>query len=200
MNLKPALLTSLLTTLVIGCAAALKESPDPTGPRPALDQGGFVSHTEEITVGVPIRFLVEWRRSKPLETTLRGTARIAGVARTEMIRGIWGDVGARRRVVRKDGNQTLEEILENDQPTWFRYEVWGFTDSARIFTNYAVGEFQYSEVPGGTAVKWTYSFHRTSLFAQPFLSWRVQTDFAEFMRSTLQTMKERAEESWARRE
>ncbi len=113
-----------------------------------------------------------------------------------MIRGTWGDVGARRRVIRKDGNQTLEDVLENRQPTLFRYEVWGFTDSARILTNYAVGEFQYGEVPSGTAVKWTYSFHSTSLLTKPFLSWKVQTDFAEFMRSALQSMKQQAEQSY----
>ena len=184
--------TFLLLTLVVACTAP-PEPPDPNGTRPLLDQGGFVRHTEEITVQVPIQFLDQWRRSKPLETTLRGTQKIAGVARTEMIQGTWGEVGARRRVIRKDGNQTLEEVLESRQPTLFRYEVWGFTDRARLLTNYAVGEFQSREVPGGTAVKWTYSFHRTSLLAAPLLSWIVGTDFAEFMRSALQTMKQEAE-------
>jgi hypothetical protein len=116
-----------------------------------------------------------------------------------MIQGTWGEVGARRRVIRKDGNQTLEEILEHKRPTLFRYEVWAFTDRARILTNYAVGEFRFTEVPDGTAVKWTYSFHRMSLFAAPLLSRIVQTDFAEFMRSTLETMKQEAERSYAER-
>ncbi len=186
------LFAPLLSALVVSCRA----TPDFTGSRPPVGQRGFVRHTEEITVQVPIRRLEEWRRSRPLESTLRGTKRIAGVARTEIVRRTWDEVGARRHVILKDGNQTTEEVLQVTRPTLFRYEVWGFTNWARFLTDYAVGEFQYREVPGGTAVKWTYSFHQRSLLAAPLLSWAVRTDFAEFMRSALQTMKQQGENDY----
>jgi hypothetical protein len=171
---------------------------DSNATRPPVDQGGFVNHTEEVTVQVPMPFLHAWRRASSgrLENTLRGTNKIAGVASTEMIQGTWPEVGALRRVVRKDGNQSLEEVLVNTWPTWFRYEVWGFTDKERILTNYLVGEFQHREVPGGTAVKWTYSFHRRSLFAAPFLSMAVRSRVPEFMRTALQNMKQQAEQAY----
>jgi hypothetical protein len=184
--------SSAICTFVAGVGLQL---PSGAGPywAPAAGQSGFARHTEEITVQVPIQRLDQWRRSRPLENTLRGTKRIAGVARTEMIRGTWDEVGARRHVILNDGSQTTEEVLEVTRPSLFRYEVWGFTNWARLLTDCAVGEFQYREMPGGTAVKWTYSFHQRSLLAAPLLSWVVQTDFAEFMRSALQTMKQQSE-------
>lgn len=189
-------LVAVLSALTLAWAAGPKRPPDSNAARPPVDQGGFVSHTEEVTIQVPPQFLQEWRQGKSLETQLRGSSRIAGVARTEMIQGTWGEVGARRRVVRKDGNRSLEEILENTPPTLFRYEVWGFTDRAGLLTNYFVGEFQHREVPGGTLVKWTYSFHRRSLLTEPFLSIMVRSRIPEFMRSTLQRTKQEAEQAY----
>jgi hypothetical protein len=186
----------LLSMLAMSCGAAPKEASDPNGPRPPLDQSGFVRHTETITVQMPIQALDKWRRSRPLETILHGTKRIPGVDHTEVIRGTWGEAGARRRVILKDGNQTTEEILEDKRPSLFRYEVWGFTNWARFLTDYAVGEFQFQEVPGGTEVHWTYSFHQKSILVSPLVAWVVQNDFAEFMRSTLQTMKQEAERQY----
>lgn len=193
-----SILILLLAILIIGCASSPAAPLDPKSAKPLLDQDGFVSHTEIVTVHVPMEFLHEWRRksSGRLESTLRGTNKIAGVARTEMLQGSWPEPGARRRVVRKDGNQSLEEALENTWPTSFRYEVWGFTDRERILTNYLVGEFQHHEVPGGTEVKWTYSFHRRTLLAAPFLSMVVNSRVPEFMRAALQNMKQQAEQAY----
>jgi hypothetical protein len=74
--------------------------------------------------------------------------------------------------------------------------VWGFTDRERILNNYLVGEFQHREVPGGTAVKWTYSFHQRSLLAGPLLSMEVRRRVPDFMRSALQNMKQGAEQAY----
>lgn len=193
-----AVLVLLLSIPVAGCAGGPGAPPASLSARPAVDGDGFVSHTEEITVHVPMEFLHEWRHesSGHLENTLRGTNKIAGVERTEMIRGTWPEPGARRRVVRKDGNQSLEEVLENTWPTSFRYEVWGFTDREPILTDYLVGEFQHSEVAGGTLVKWTYSFHRRSALTKPLLSMAVRSRVPEFMQTALQNLKHGAEEAY----
>lgn len=198
-RLKMVLLrTSFLIAVVMVCFAPSGGAPDANQARPPIDRDGFVSHTETITVNVPMQFLQEWRgaSSGHLENTLRGTDRIAGVSRTEMIQGTWPMAGARRRVIRKDGNQSLEEVVENTWPTSFRYEVWSFTDNARILTNYLVGEFHHQEVPGETEVRWTYSFHRRSLFAAPLLAIEVRRRVPGFMRSALQNMKQHAEQAY----
>ena len=188
-----SLTTTLLSALTVSCGAAHPGSPDPNPPRPPVGQRGFVRHTETIVVQVPIDALNKWRRSVSLESILRGTKRIPGVDHTVMIHGVWDDAGARRRVFLKDGNTTTEEVLVNQRPALFRYEVWGFTNWARFLTDYAVGEFQYHEAPGGTEVQWTYSFHKRSWLTAPVLSWVAQHEFADFMRSALRTMKHTAE-------
>jgi Polyketide cyclase / dehydrase and lipid transport len=192
------LIPTLLSVLTLGCAAGRKQKLDLNENRPPVDQNGFVRHAEEVTIQVPRPFLLEFQHAGPLESKLRGTNQIAGVARVEMIRGTWGEVGARRLVVRKDGNQSLEEVLEHE-PTLFRYEVWGFTDRASILANYLVGEFQYREAPGGTVVTWTYSFHRRSPVTEPILAFFVRTRIVEFMHSTIERMKQGAEQAYRER-
>jgi hypothetical protein len=189
-------MASFLSTLMVSCGGAEPSSPDPNAARPPVNQGGFVRHTETIVVRVPMDALIKWRRSVSLESILHGTKRIPGVDHTVMIHGVWDETGARRRVFLKDGNTTTEEVLVNQRPALFRYEVWGFTSRARFLTDYAVGEFQFHEVPGGTEVQWTYSFHKRSWLMAPVVSWVVQNDFAEFMRSALQTFKAAAEQHY----
>ena len=184
---------ALVLMLMVSCGGAHPNSSDPNAPRPPLDQSGFVQHTETTVVHVPMDALTKWRQSVSLESILHGTKRIPGVDHTVMIQGVWPETGARRRVFLKDGNTTTEEVLVNRRPGLFRYEVWGFTNWARYLTDYGVGEFQFREVPGGTEVQWTYSFHKRSWLMTPVVSWVVQNDFAQFMRSALQTMKESAE-------
>lgn len=188
------LMGAFLSMLMVSCGGAHPNSPDPNAPRPPVDQRGFVRHTETTVVHVPMDALTKWRQSVSLESILHGTKGIPGVDHTVMIHGVWDETGARRRVFLKDGNTTTEEVLVNQRPALFRYEVWGFTNWARFVTDYAVGEFQYREVPGGTEVQWTtYSFHKRSWLMTPLFLWVVQNDFAEFMRSALQTMKAAAE-------
>ena len=184
---------ALFLMLMVSCGGAHPRSPDPNAARPPVDQAGFVQHTETTVVNVPMDALTKWRRSVSLESILHGTKRIPGVDHTVMIHGVWDEAGARRWVFLKDGNTTTEEVLVNQRPALFRYEVWGFTNWARFLTDYAVGEFQFREVPGGTEVQWSYSFHKRSWLMTPVVSWVVQNDFAAFMRSAVQTMKESAE-------
>jgi Polyketide cyclase / dehydrase and lipid transport len=192
------LMAGFLSTLMISCGGAHPSAPDPNARRPPVDQNGFVRHTETIVVRVPMEALTKWRQSVSLESILHGTKRIPGVDHTVMIHGVWDETGARRRVFLTDGNTTTEEVLVNQRPALFRYEVWGFTNWARFLIDYAVGEFQFHEVPGGTQVQWTYSFHKRSWLMTPMVSWVVQNDFAEFMRSALQTMQEAAEQDCRR--
>ena len=185
-----------LSALAVSRAAGRPKILDVNQPRPNVDRAGFVSHTEEVTIGVPRNFLHKFQQSGPLESKLRGTNRIAGVDHVEMIRGTWGEPGARRLVIRKDGNQSLEEVLEQDPSNLFRYEVWAFTDRAGILTNYFVGEFRFRDVPGGTTVTWTYSFHRRFLLAQPILAYFVRSRITDFMHSAIERMKQESEEAY----
>src|SRR5579871_6047639 len=55
------LLTSFVVAVVVVSLATSGRAPDAKQTRPPIDESGFVSHTETITVDVPMQFLYEWR-------------------------------------------------------------------------------------------------------------------------------------------
>lgn len=171
--------------------------PDYAGPRPEIAEGELIAHTEEVVVAVPLDRYAAWAATASLESHLRGTSRLPAVARTEELSGAWGEPGARRRVVLSDGHQVAEEILANEPPSRFRYEVWGFTNFGRFLTDYAVGEFRISGEGDTTRVRWTYAFHPRSRLAAPLLSRFVDSVWTEFMRTSLETIRREAEASAA---
>ena len=50
-----------LTILTLGCVDGPRVPPASDSTRPPVNEDGFVSNTEEITVHVPMEFLHEWR-------------------------------------------------------------------------------------------------------------------------------------------
>jgi hypothetical protein len=169
--------------------------PPYTGERPIIsdDPSSYVSHTEETVIDLPIDQYIEWSINTPLEAILPGGGAIPSVLRTEMIQGTWGEVGARRRVVLSDGHYAAEEIIVNDPPHVFRYQVWDYTNYVRFAVDYAIGEFRTEEIEGQTHITWTYSFHRNSLLSDVFLPNFVDNDWAAYMCTVLQTMKRESE-------
>lgn len=163
------------------------------GPRPAIGAGPPISHQESITVDMAVADYVAWSTTASLEQILQGSNGIPRVVRTDPLQGEWGDAGARRRVVLEDGHYSAEEILVNEPPRLFRYQVWGYTNFGRLMIDSAIGEFTFEDVDGMTEVTWTYSFYPTVGMVRPVLSSFVDGTWSEFMRNTLATMKAAAE-------
>jgi NAD(P)-dependent dehydrogenase (short-subunit alcohol dehydrogenase family) len=144
--------------------------PTFTSGRPMVANDGFVTHTEEILIDVPLDQYNAWSTNRPLESVLPAVEGIPRVLRTEAVQGTWDAVGARRRVVLEDGHYAAEEAIANDKPALFRYQVWGYTNVVRFLTDYAIGEFRLEDASGKTRVIWTYAFHARSTLTRPFLS------------------------------
>src|SRR5215217_4233908 len=99
---------------------------------PAVDmEAPFIAHTVETDIAVPPDRLLPWLVNVPLERILLGTEKLAGIERTDVLSPAWGSPGARRRVVLRDGNTSLEELLLVEEGQRFRYVVWNFTNEAR---------------------------------------------------------------------
>jgi hypothetical protein len=166
-----------------------------TDARPAVsdDPNSYVTQTEEIIIDLPIDQYNAWSNSVELEAILPGGSGIPSVVRTEMIKGTWNNVGARRRVVLEDGHYTAEEVIANEQPELFRYQVWNYTNFARFAVDYAIGEFRLEDLGDQTRVIWTYSYHKNSILSDLFLPSFVHNDWGAYMRTVLQTMKRESE-------
>ncbi len=188
-----------VASLAAACASPPPVTPpDYSGPRPELVEAGWISHRAEVVIDTPLSFYDAWRQEVPLSEVLPGAPGIPAVAGTEVISGDWDAVGARRRVILADGHQAVEEVLANDGPALFRYQVWGFTSPAGRFADYAVGEFRLAEAgTERTRVTWTYAFDPSSPLARVPLWLFVQTQFRPFMETGLERMKAGTEAAWA---
>lgn len=173
-----------------------KTPPEYAGPCPEPAERGYVSRTDSVLVDVPRQRFVAWSNTMELGDLLQGDNGLPGVVRTDTLRGNpdpeQDRTGYRRRIVLSDGHFTAEEILA-DQPTEFRYIVWGYTNFVGLLVDHAIGEFRFESLGDQTRVSWTYSFQPRSVVARPFLSRFVNTTWAGLMRDTLAAMRKGSE-------
>lgn len=73
--------------------------------------------------------------------------------------GSWDRVGRTRRVILSDGTSASEQITAYEPPSYFEYEVGGFTNVLRRLVSGARGYWRFTPASdGGTYIAWTYSF------------------------------------------
>ncbi|MEE1940188.1 SRPBCC family protein [Streptomyces sp. TRM 70361] len=73
--------------------------------------------------------------------------------------GPWDRVGVSRRPVLSDGSVVHERITDHQPPSFFGYEVSGFTGLLGWAVHGARGEWRLAPgAGGGTAIEWTYAF------------------------------------------
>lgn len=170
-------------------------APDYSAPPPEISQDFHIENQEVVTIDLPRDDFLRWKKSTDLSSILTATEGMPAVERTVMLSGgEWGDVGDRRRVELADGHYAVETILESTDER-FRYQVWGFTNQAGQFADYAMGEFIYEDKGDHTVVTWTYRFRPNSRLARIPLSRFVRNSFQGFMENGLSRMKSEAENS-----
>lgn len=198
-----------------GAAMAASAAPCPPPgfvdtPPPRIDPHELVGHVEEITIDRPLDVVLAEGARTALARTLRGTSSLPGVAGTHVLRGTWAEPGAQRVTCLTDGGSVEELALINvrDSRTHrFRYEVWNYTTPKARPVDYAIGEFQETDLGDGrTHIRWTYEFrlrpNRFPGYLGPlgrrlFKSFFLDTQYAEFMRGALAVRKADAEQTAA---
>lgn len=189
-----------VSVLTIGIAGYMtltppRQTPAYDGPRPALAKDGYVRHTEKITIDIPLADYEAWSKSDQasLDKLLPPDDSLPSVVRTDMVQGVWDEVGARRRVVLSDGHYLAEEVVANEPQKLFRYQVWGFTNFAKLAIDYGVGEFRTADNNGKTDLTWTYSYHSNSPLTRPLLERFMKNTWAPYMKTVIQVIKQGAE-------
>ncbi|MEN0060893.1 MAG: SRPBCC family protein [Myxococcota bacterium] len=185
------MLTWLFTT-----AFAAAPLPGPDTPLPEIDPDNKlrIAH-HEVIIEVPVDELYAWWRQATLAELAVETEVIPKVERTEFLRGdVWQGQGTRRRVFLEDGSVATEEILADEGPARFRYQVFGYTSSAARFVEYGVGEFNLTpEGAEATRVQWTYKFRPQTMVGKLFLGGWVRRNWSPWMEGYLDNMKTGAE-------
>lgn len=195
-----ALVATALLAVVLAAAVPVFTPPAAPpaypGPRPEPVGSGYVSHTAAVSVGVPRAEFLAWVNGRDLGDIVAPADGLSPVVGTTPLRGDWDPArdrtGDRRRVQFADGHHLAEEVLA-DTPDRFRYIIWGFTGPQRLAVRHAVAEFAYADRPGGTDVRWTYSFLPTNPLARPFVTRFVGSTMAPMMSATLEGMRAGAE-------
>ncbi|MEL6363102.1 MAG: hypothetical protein AAFR21_18710, partial [Pseudomonadota bacterium] len=97
-----------------------------------------------------------------------------------------------------DGHYTLEQVLENDFPTLFRYQVWDFTAAAGNNLEYAVGQQAWEVLPDGRSkLTWTYSLKPNAGYKRFFVQRFVNNDMRPLMENALDVVKAQADEAFS---
>lgn len=152
-----------------------------------------VRHSETAFVAVPPEALIPWIIDAPLEDVFDATGSLPAVAGTKPLTRDWGKAGSQRRVLLGDGHQAAEIILTVNRGRSFTYQVYGFTTSASLLANYAIGTFEAVRVPGGSQLTWTYSFAPKSGLTRVPLGIFVSKEWSAYMGAAMANMKRMAE-------
>lgn len=177
-------------------SAAQRDQAQREMQRPVIETDtSFETAIVESDVPLPREAFMRWFREKgaqQLGQYVASTAAVPAVTRAEPLSGSWRKPGDRRRVVYADGNSAVEEIVQGAQPDQFRYLVWNLTNRTGRYTNYAVGEFNFTDSGKSTRVQWTYSY-RPKVWPDGFLIRSyVQKDYRAFMSAALTAMQKQA--------
>ncbi|MGL4405514.1 MAG: hypothetical protein ACRCT6_07120 [Notoacmeibacter sp.] len=157
---------------------------------PAVGEGPFVEFTTRQTVPMSREKLLLWWRDNELVTFLKASGSIPAVESQTMMEGEWFNVGAKRRVNLAGGHFAVERILETN-PDAFRYQIWGFTTSAGLLVDQALGEILYKPISTTeTEIVWTYRMQPRGFWARPLLQRFMTNEFGPFMEKGLAAMAE----------
>ncbi len=73
--------------------------------------------------------------------------------------GAWDAVGQTRQLMLSDGGSVIEHLVQVDRPETFIYELSDFQKLFGSLVSGARAEWEFSNVPGGTSIRLTYTFH-----------------------------------------
>lgn len=129
-----------------------------------------------------------------LATVSRPTLGIAGVARASAASGPWDIPGSSHTVFTTDGQQAVETVTASEAPASFAYRVSEFTQPLiRRLAREARGRWAFVDDGASTRVRWTYAFEAKAPWALPVLFPLIRLLFHRYMRSTMASIRTRAE-------
>ncbi len=161
----------LLTVFGLAMLLASCGQPEvPTSPPqlttpPAVATSGFLTAYVEDTIPMDRATLRRFMEEQPIVDFLEPTESISNPVEFEVLEGTWPEPGATRRVRLADGHYVIERVLEND-PGYFSYQIFVFTNATGRGVDQIVGEQRFVPVDGGTRFEWTYKVRPKNVLAR----------------------------------
>ncbi len=161
-------------------------------PQPAKD--GYATCCVETVINIPADSFFDWYMFEPLENFMMGALIVPRITGTELLPGpAWGQPGAARKILFKDGTSALERILSTDLPRSYSYQPWAYTSPVRLLSDYAICTMSALPQDGKTRIVWDYGFHARNAIAKPLLQGFVSTDWKRNLENGLKVLKQHLE-------
>jgi Polyketide cyclase / dehydrase and lipid transport len=156
-----ALLIASGTFSIAACASITPVESSPSSPSSKETMKNFeVAITREAVIPGSVKEVFAFITAQDvLPKVLTGYGPLPAVVRTSEISGPWDLPGSTRIVHLADGTTVREQITHFSSPTAFAYRVFEFGNPiVGALATGARGEWTFAEAPGGTKVRWTYTF------------------------------------------
>jgi polyketide cyclase/dehydrase/lipid transport protein len=122
-----------------------------------------IAHTVRRRAPVPVERLFDVVVAEDvLPHVLHRWGPIPGVRETRELSGPWDIPGSTRTVVLADGHTAREQVIAWARPIHFEYRVSDLDGRFGQQFEFAVGEWEFADEAGGSAFRWTYTFHGAS--------------------------------------
>ena len=142
-----------------------------------------IAITREVTIPRPRADVFDVVAAEDvLPKVLTGYGPLPAVVATSDTTGPWDRPGSARVVHLADGSTLREQVTAYRRPGYFSYRVWAFDNPViNSLASGGRGEWIFTDVPGGTHVRWTYAFKRRSVLAGVPLSLVIHTLWRGYM-------------------
>jgi len=125
-----------------------------------------------------------------LPNWLKKHATIPAVINTEVIKGPYNQIGAKRKVFFDHKQSTIEELISYNPYANYAYKITEFNNSIKHFSKVAYGQLWFDTIDDKTRITWEYSFTYKNILARMILSIILTFVFKKFMQESLKHAKE----------
>jgi Polyketide cyclase / dehydrase and lipid transport len=99
--------------------------------------------------------------------------------------GNWDAPGQTRQLMLSDGGWVIEHTTNVEPFEFFAYNLTDFQRVFRPLVDHARAEWTFTEVSGGTNIRWTYTFFPKNAAAKPVLALIVKFVWGPYMQKVL---------------
>jgi len=99
--------------------------------------------------------------------------------------GKWDAPGQTRQLMLSDGGWVIEHTMNVEPNDFFAYNLTDFQKVFGALVDHARAEWTFTDVPGGTNIRWSYTFVPKNSLAKPVLAAIVRLLWGPYMRRVL---------------
>jgi hypothetical protein len=156
----------------------------------AIQKKGLLKRSAQVLVDCDKKTAFNFISSEAeLPNWLKKTGPVPAALSTEMIKGPYNFVGARRKVQFVGGDSVIEELMTFNPYANYSYNVTGFKKLLGFMTKKAYGQLWFDSLDDKTRITWAYSFSYKNRFVRPLLSLFLSLFYKKFLVNSLKNAK-----------